>query len=74
MPTVEFAGGRTVSAVPLLNDLGAQGWELAGVIGSQNGLTYRLLLKRRIDDGSPQKGEQQDRKDVSTGRRTAARR
>jgi len=33
--------------VAVLNELGDQGWELAGVSNSQSPLIYRMLLKRR---------------------------
>jgi len=31
----------------VLNELGHQGWELAGVSNTQSPLIYRMLLKRR---------------------------
>ena len=50
--TIADAGpGQLPSILSLLNGLGQEGWELAGVIGTQSPLIYRLLLKRRDTSG-----------------------
>jgi hypothetical protein len=44
------------SLAPLLNELGAHGWERAGIIGHSGGWevpTHRLLFKRRRDQAAP---------------------
>ncbi|HEU5317215.1 MAG TPA: hypothetical protein VFX49_13985 [Chloroflexota bacterium] len=47
LPIAEAGPGQIPSVLALLNDLGAQGWELAAVSNTQSPLIYRLLLKRR---------------------------
>lgn len=42
----EYLPGWGSSPGTLLNTLGEQGWELAGVAGSQGEQEYRLFLKR----------------------------
>ena len=47
LPIAEAGPGQIPSVVGVLNELGGEGWELAGVSNSQSPLIYRLLLKRR---------------------------
>jgi hypothetical protein len=47
LPIAEAGPGQIPSVVGVLNELGGQGWELAGVSNTQSPLIYRLLLKRR---------------------------
>ena len=47
LPIAEAGPGQIPSVLGVLNELGGQGWELAGVSNSQSPLIYRLLLKRR---------------------------
>ncbi len=53
LPAVQVGAGRLASVAPLLNELGAEGWELAGVAGSQSPLIFRLFLKRRAMPAHP---------------------
>ena len=48
LPIAEAGPGQIPSVVGVLNELGSEGWELAGVSNSQSPLIYRLLLKRRV--------------------------
>ena len=48
LPIAEAGPGQIPSVVGVLNELGGEGWELAGVSNSQSPLIYRLLLKRRV--------------------------
>ena len=51
---IEKAGpGQVPSLLPLLNQLGQEGWELAGVSNTQSPLIYRLILKRRATSTRP---------------------
>jgi hypothetical protein len=43
----EAEPGQVPSVLGLLNELGSQGWELAGVSNTQSSLIYRMLFKRR---------------------------
>ena len=47
LPIEQSGPGQLPSVLPVLNDLGSQGWELAGVSNSQSPLIYRIFLKRR---------------------------
>ena len=47
LPIAEAGPGQIPSVLGVLNQLGAEGWELGGVSNSQSPLIYRLLLKRR---------------------------
>lgn len=47
LPISEAGPGQIPRTVAVLNELGDQGWELAGVSNSQSPLIYRMLLKRR---------------------------
>jgi len=47
LPIAEAGPGQIPSVLPVLNQLGQEGWELAGVSNTQSPLIYRLLLKRR---------------------------
>ena len=47
LPIAEAGPGQVPSVVGVLNGLGDEGWELAGVSNTQSPLIYRLLLKRR---------------------------
>ena len=47
MPIAESGPGQVPSVVGVLNQLGKEGWELAGVSNTQSPLIYRMLLKRR---------------------------
>ncbi len=47
LPIGEAGPGKIPSVVGVLNELGGQGWELAGVSNSQSPMIYRMLLKRR---------------------------
>ena len=48
LPIAEAGPGQIPSVLGVLNELGGEGWELAGVSNSQSPLIYRLLLKRRV--------------------------
>ena len=47
LPIAEAGPGQLPSVMAVLNELGHQGWELAGVSNTQSPLIYRMLLKRR---------------------------
>ena len=47
LPIAEAGPGQIPSVLGVLNELGAEGWELAGVSNSQSPLIYRMILKRR---------------------------
>ncbi|HET7767376.1 MAG TPA: hypothetical protein VFN74_01300 [Chloroflexota bacterium] len=47
LPISEAGPGQVPSVVAVLNELGAEGWELSGVSNTQSPLIYRMLLKRR---------------------------
>ena len=47
LPIAEAGPGQVPSVVQVLNELGGEGWELAGVSNTQSPLIYRMLLKRR---------------------------
>jgi hypothetical protein len=47
----EAGPGQVPSVVEVLNLLGAEGWELAGVSNTPSPLIYRMLLKRRMSAG-----------------------
>lgn len=47
LPIAEASPGQVPSVLGLLNERGAEGWELAGVSNTQSPLIYRLVLKRR---------------------------
>ena len=47
LPIAESGPGQMPSVVGVLNELGSEGWELAGVSNTQSPLIYRMLLKRR---------------------------
>jgi hypothetical protein len=47
LPIAEAGPGQVPSVLPVLNALGQEGWELAGVSNTQSPLIYRLFMKRR---------------------------
>ncbi len=47
LPIAQAGPGQIPSALPVLNQLGQEGWELAGVGNTQSPLIYRLIFKRR---------------------------
>ena len=47
LPIAEAGPGQIPSVMGVLNELGHQGWELAGVCNTQSPLIYRMILKRR---------------------------
>ena len=47
LPIAAAEPGKLPSVLPVLNELGSEGWELAGVCGTQSPMIYRMLLKRR---------------------------
>ena len=47
LPIAEAGPGQLPSVMGVLNELGHQGWELAGVSNTQSPLIYRMILKRR---------------------------
>ena len=51
LPISEAGPGQVPSVVAVLNELGAEGWELGGVSNTQSPLIYRMLLKRRASAG-----------------------
>ena len=48
LATLDTGPTRLPSILPVLTELGAQGWELAGVHQTQSPLIYRMILKRRV--------------------------
>ena len=46
LPIAESGPGQVPSVVGVLDQLGQEGWELAGVSNTQSPLIYRMLLKR----------------------------
>ena len=47
LPIDAATPGTLPSVLRVLNELGSEGWELAGVCGTQSPMIYRMLLKRR---------------------------
>ena len=52
LPIATVGKAQMPATSPLLNQLGAEGWELTGVAGGHSPLIFRLFLKRRSRDGA----------------------
>jgi hypothetical protein len=50
LPVVTLAGYSHVNSNELLDDLGSVGWELIGAVAGQMSGTYKLFLKRQLDE------------------------